>query len=627
MPARLSRTTLLSAGGLLVLTAIVAQQTGARHFQALPYIGRGTVASLVLFAVTGAAAAARLTPPALRPVWPLLSLPAGAVLGSIALTALGFAAVPLHVSLWVVLAAGIAAWVRFGRGRAPAVSWPALLPWLLAGGLVLLIATIPAWRLGVTTIYGDNPDSHQVVGSAVLFQHAPAWGTDVSQPVDVVPPNWRFRYPIIYALAGASNLAHFDPIRVFPAISAVMLAIAALGFAALAVACLRIPLAGGPFVALAACLNTLALHITWHPYYNQLWGLALLPWTVMFGWLAVRDRSRGAVAGLLGTGLLLGLAYPLAALYPAMVTVGMLWAFKVRPPRPRRPSGRWAVPITIGAVLLAIPIIGAILKAAYGAALFFTPGGHLWGGDFFTFFGLNAFVGTGAGVAGALAVLAVAVVAVWRLAARREAIALGAVLALCIAFDVRLRLSDRGNYMDFKHLGYVGAFVLAFAAAGLVALVVSRRRELIAAGLGLAVLWYVPAVHRIRGEVGPTLQQVSVDMFQLRDWSNKLPPNASIRLDIPPSGVQLWAQYLMYKHPVDTPFPILKTTYAYAPFGVAADYVLVPRYYPGRHLVRWPTPPHIDRKPVFQNFDFILYRLHMPKIYPDTSSRAMHQPG
>src|SRR4051795_8738120 len=98
MPARPSRWTLLSVGGLLLVALVVAQQTGARHFQALPYVGRGFAGALVLFVVTGLAAAARLTPEALRPVWPVLSLPFGAVLGSLALTALGFAAVPLRVS-------------------------------------------------------------------------------------------------------------------------------------------------------------------------------------------------------------------------------------------------------------------------------------------------------------------------------------------------------------------------------------------------------------------------------------------------------------------------------------------------------------------------------------------------
>ena len=32
-------------------------------------------------------------------------------------------------------------------------------------------------------------------------------------------------------------------------------------------------------------------------------------------------------------------------------------------------------------------------------------------------------------------------------------------------FDVRLRLSDRGNYLDFKHLAYVGAFVVGWPRA------------------------------------------------------------------------------------------------------------------------------------------------------------------
>src|SRR3954451_18402149 len=280
-----------------------------------------------------------------------------------------------------------------------------------------------------------------------------------------------------------------------------------------------------------------------------------------------------------------------------MIVAGLAWAYGLPRPRIRRPRGRAAVIAGVLAVLLALPILAAISKAVYGLILFLTPNAHLWGGDFFTFFSPSAFVGTSAGVAGALAVLIVACLALTRLLTRREAIVLGAVFVLCVLFDVRLRLSDRGNYMDFKHLGYVGAFVLSFAAAGVVAAVLSRRRVLVVAGIALGLAWFVPAVIRIRDETGPTLQQVSVTMFQLRDWSAKLPKDASIRLDIPPSGYQLWAQYLLYRHPLDAPYPVVKTTYAHVPWGVTADYVLTPRYVYGKRFVKWPRPPYTDAKP------------------------------
>ena len=71
----------------------------------------------------------------------------------------------------------------------------------------------------MTTIYGQNPDAHQVAGIAVLFQHVPPTGTDVALPIDTVPSPWRFRYPIFYPLAAAAQLGHLDPITAFPAIA------------------------------------------------------------------------------------------------------------------------------------------------------------------------------------------------------------------------------------------------------------------------------------------------------------------------------------------------------------------------------------------------------------------------
>jgi hypothetical protein len=179
--------------------------------------------------------------------------------------------VPLSVSLWLVLAAGLgsgAVMIRrrraratdrdpadgeglptAGDGRRPLGAWLAVLV------VLFCVATMPAWRSGTATIYGENPDAHQVAGIAVLFQHVPPTGTDIRLPVDTVPPAWRFRYPIFYPLAGASNLAHMDPMRVFPAMAAVLVVIAALGFGALAVTCLRAPRQAGPVVAAAVGLS------------------------------------------------------------------------------------------------------------------------------------------------------------------------------------------------------------------------------------------------------------------------------------------------------------------------------------------------------------------------------------
>src|SRR5689334_16616860 len=160
------RTTLLSVAGLLALGLLIALVSDADHAGPIPYIGRGAVAGTILFAVCGLAAAARLTPEPLARIWPIFALPAGAVLGPLALTVLGFAAVPLEVSLWVVLVLALGAFWKWGRGRAPKVDWWAAAPWIVAGVLAFLIATLPAFHLNETTIFGTNPDSHQVAGSA-----------------------------------------------------------------------------------------------------------------------------------------------------------------------------------------------------------------------------------------------------------------------------------------------------------------------------------------------------------------------------------------------------------------------------------------------------------------------------
>src|SRR5205807_9252467 len=111
----------------------------------------------------------------------------------------------------------------------------------------------------------------------------------VELPVDTVPRFWRFRYPIFYPLAAGSELVHMDPIRLFPSMAALLIVIAALGFGAFAVRCLRAPPRAGPAVAAAVGLSVITLHLAWHPYWNQLWGLAMMPYALLFGWAALEE--------------------------------------------------------------------------------------------------------------------------------------------------------------------------------------------------------------------------------------------------------------------------------------------------------------------------------------------------
>ncbi len=503
--------------------------------------------------------------------------------------------------------------------------------------MLAIVALAPAWRTGMTTIYGQNPDAHQVVGTAVLLQHIAPTGTDAALPIDVVPPAWRFRYPIFYPLAAASDLAHLDPITVFPALAALLLLCVALGFGAFAVLCLRAPPWSGPLIAAGVGLSATTLHLVWHPYWNQLWGLAIFPWALLFGWRAVVGADRAAAALFALMLLELGLAYPLALPYPVLIVGALAVAHQRYRIAPRLLRSRSWVVGAIAVVVLAPAVAGAGLKLGQGVEQLVSSNSGLWGGDITTVRPIGDFVGTGGGLLPALAVLAVALVSLLALP-RRSAVALGVSLAVLCLLDLRFRLASDGAYMDFKHLTFVGALVLTLAASGL-ARVLSRRTAnelsgraglLPAASAVLVLLWAGAAVTQGHDEMLNTQQQVTPEMLQIRRWARELPRGASVRVDIPPSGVQLWAVYMLGDHPVDAPHPVLYTTYAHAIFGVRAGYSLSLRYVPASAPSRlYPRPIFAADPPLRRNPQFVLRRISWPKrldwIY-NTASTTLVEP-
>jgi hypothetical protein len=621
----------------VVATAVVALAlavvTHSHNLGPVPTVLRGGLASLVVFAVSGSALAVALIPAEWGVLALLLAVPLGAAASGLALTALGLAGVPLRVSLWLVLAGGLVAGALVIRRRTASriatrqLDRRLMASWL--GVLVLLfcVAMIPAWRTHQTTIYGQNPDSQQVVGIAVLFQHVGPTGTDVALPLDTVPPAWRFRYPIFYPLAGASNLAHLDPIRVFPTMAALLVVMVALGFGALAVRCLRAPPVAGPAVAAAAGLSVITLHLAWHPYWNQLWGLAMLPYAILFGWCALEklDVRLAALCALLIA--MLALAYPLALPDPLVILAALALGYRRRPRLIAALRSRsWIFGLAC-VLVLAPAVIGAAVKLAQGASQLLSPHSTLWGGDVAWFMPVGRFVGVGGGILPALAVAAVALLGLRHLP-RRVAWWLGlAVFALCLV-DVRFRLVSSGAYMDFKQLSFVGAVVLAIAVAAVSGLLSSRRSLVAVAGVVLVASWTAAAAVQDRREILSTEAQVTPGMFQIRSWANRLPRGASVRVDIPPSGTQLWAVYMLGARRVDSPTPILSTTYAHAPFGVRADYSLALRTYPGTKRP-FPTPAFAQGQPLFESDQFVLRRIVWPARYasiPDTSSQTLVEP-
>lgn len=629
--ARRPRLDWVFAGALAVLTLALANPTKA-HFGEMPTVALATLATLVLFWVSGEALCRLLAPASLVPLRLLLALPLGAIASALLLTALGLAHVPLHVSLWVVLAAGVAS-TALARRRDGAADGGGrgLAPWLVTLALIGAIALIPAWRTGSATIYGQNPDAHQVAGIAVLFQHVAPTGTDVALPIDTVPGPWRFRYPIFYPLAAASNLSHLDPIRVFAAMAAILLVVSALGFGLLAVRCLRAPGWSGPAVGTAVALSASTLHLVWHPYWNQLWGLAMLPYALLFGWLAIEQLDARAAVLFVLVMVMLGLAYPLALPYPLVIVGALALASWRTIHLPRRLRSNLWVAAVVGVLVLAPAVIGAGIKLEQGLSQLLDSHSALWGGDITHLTPVGKFAGTGGGIVPVLLVAALAVFAL-RGAPRRMAWAFGVVLALLCLLDLRFRLSRTGAYMDFKHLSFVGALIVALFAITVARLTSSRSSRWLGAGLLIAIAWGGAAAYQDHLEIILSGEQVTPEMFQIRQWAARLPPGASVRVDVPPSGTQLWVVYMLGDHPVDTPRPVRYTTYAYAPPGVRADYSLSLRDYPSNDPDQhrpFPVVGFAQNPPLFSNDQFVLRRIVWPRRYDgyaDTSSERLIEP-
>lgn len=619
------RVVLLVAGFALVLALL----TGARRLGALPDLLRGSVAALVLFGVSGDALAVRLCPPALQPVRPVLALALGMAAGPLALTVLGILHIPLAVTLPLVLVAGLAAswWVRRRGGReavAP-LDVHVLVATAAVGVLLGCVVLIPMWGSGVVSVPGINPDAHQVVGSAALLQQAPPDATRVQLGLDHIPTVWGSKWPIFYALAAASNLSGLDPLGAFPTMAALLAVLAALGFGALAGEAFGLGRRGGLVVAAVSGLSWVTIHLAVHPYWNQLWGYAALPWALLLGWLALNGRGEARAA--VGCGLLLlliALAYPLLFPYPVVILVLMAVALRRRP---RLPAwGRRGGPIgfvLLGLILL-VPLLAAVQKLSQAGSQLIHPGGAVWGGDVTSFIPFGDFVGTGGGILPALVILALAVWALVRVVPRRLALALGAALALFALLDVRLRTVPSGTYMDFKHLAFTGSLVVALGATGAVSLLRHRRREAAVLGAVLLAAWGVGAMIRDRREFKEHWVQVPPELSEIRDWSRALPPGTSVRIDIPQSGVQLWAAYFLAEHPVDSIDPVLFTTYAHPPWGAIADYSLALRVIPLRALRRL----GVTGPPIRENRQFVLRRIVVPpgNTLPPTASLRQVQP-
>ena len=634
-PSRWRSPELLTVVLFAAAAGALALYIHAHHLQGVPDMLRASAASVVLFVVCGDALAYALIPASWRAVRPIFSLPLGAAAGALVLTAFGLAHVPLHVSLWLTLALGLgASWYvrrrRFGGASAlGAEERRTRFTWIAVLAIVWLVALIPLARTGADTVWGQNPDAHQVTGIAVLFQHVPPTGTDYALPIDTVPQEWRFRYPIFYPLAAASNLGHFDPIRVFPAMIVLLIVIVAFGFGLLAVEYLGAPTRAGPAVAAIVGFSWATLHMAWHPYWNQLWGFSMLPFAVLFGWRLFERWELKTAILFVFTLVMLWLAYPLALPYPVVIVGAVAIAIWRRPQLPSLTRARAFVIVPIALLLLLPAVVGAVLKLKEALSQLLSPHSQLWGGDIHKLLPVGPFLGVGGGIVAAVPILVMAVLEIRYVAGgRRAQIAVFGVLAALCLLDLRFRLVKSGAYMDYKHLTFVGVFILVLAASFVMRQLFCRDRRSIAAGAFLLAVWAIPAAVQDRSDAFFLPQQVDPQMFQIRSWVNSLPPGASVRVDIPPNGTQLWAVYMVGSHPVESSDPIVGTTYAHANGGYRADYALTQRYNPAygpESTVPLAPVWFAVNPPVDENSQFVLRRVVWPRTgkyasYTDNAS-------
>ncbi|HEX6712472.1 MAG TPA: hypothetical protein VF066_03765 [Thermoleophilaceae bacterium] len=594
-----------AAGALASLW--IAHDAGVAGASAVPVVARVGIATVAVFLVCGYAPAVLLTPARLQQWWPLLVLPFGAIASGLALTVLGFAALPFHVALVVTLLAGLVAAALADRPRGELAAPPTLAALTAIAALLVALALVPTFRSGLATVTGFGSDAHLVAGSATFLQHNYPASTDIAYPADQVPPLWRSKFPIYYALSAVSSVAGVEPWEALMTVAAILLALAAVGFFLLAREGFGAPVGVAAAAMAVAVLDRRVFHLALHPYYNQLWGMLTLPFTVLAGYAYALEPSRRALGMFVAFALVGAFAYPLMLPFPLLAGAGAWWlcGHRLELRRPQRRSLVWIVPL---ALLLIVPIAGVVQKVWDAVTLLVNPGNSLIGwqgdlqhyppvGEFFAIFP-NALSG-----AMAAAVIVLAFAGLWR-APRALGRPLMATLAAALAFAIYFRAVKYGQYFYFKILSFAGPLLLVAA----VSFVGGIRARVVAYGAIAALL--VSALLSARSEIAADYDQLSPETIQLRDWAAKLPPDASIRLDTPRAS-QLWDAYMLSAHPLGSRDPI--TNYPHVPVSTGADYVL------DRPLS--PPPDGAAGSPLYRNARYRLW--HLRAGAPDTTSRRM----
>lgn len=634
----------LAAVGIAIGLALSANVRGPR---ALPGVLRTGAVVIALWGLCGWGLSNLLVRRQLSSVRLLLVLPVGAASSSFVLAVLGLLHVPFAASLAIVLAAALAAALRWRTGSAPETVTEPLPEQQLAGAvriaaptvlvtLMALVSLIPSFWAGFESIPGQNGDAILVAGSATLVEHAPPTATRNDLPINRIPLQWRSKYPIYYALAAVATLAGQTPIQAFGTVSGVVLAMTALGLFVFSLFALRAP----PWVALAATvlvpLDRIVMFVTIHPFYNELWGQFTLPLILLFGWLYLRQPSRGT--GLLFVLFLVFglLAYPLMIPFPVLFLVPYAWR-RWREQRriggalgwisalglPRPGARRWLwIPILLVAIPIAAVLVRGFFEKTISAFHVLLPGSSLagWSGGNLHFLPGPMFVGLpGAGLAdyiGLGVICALALLGLGRVRPEFRAAMATMVIGTALV-GVYFRLRAYGNLFYFKDLAFLGPYVVILALLGIAALISTRSRTVQLAGAaamaGLAVIVPIGAAR----EIDHTFVQVTPQVLELSRWDHELPRGQSIRIDVPPLGWQLWTEYMLHDHPLSVLVPLSGPGgfFPHPPVGHKAHYILT--------MNPEAKPTDALGGPVLQNLTFKLWRMNPQVPGPDVSRRGL----
>jgi hypothetical protein len=638
--------TLLAALVASAIGLVIAVGSDVVGLAAVPAVVRTAAVALALFGLFGYAPARLLARGELAAHRALLVLPLGAVLSTLLLTVLGYLHVPLKLSLGITIAGAALSIALVHRSsllgiepdgrpqrRSPALT-RIVLPAFLAA-IVAMISLVPIFRSGFATVPGQNGDAVIAVGTAVLLEHHPPGANVTNLPINHIPVEWRSKVPIYYALAAVATLAGQDPIQAFATLSAVILALTALGLFLFATYALRAP----PWVALLAVfvvpLDRIVMYVTVHPYYNELWGQFSLPFMLLFGWryLSKPDRRGAAVFGLF---LLLGLlAYPLMVPFPLFFlgTHAWLvfrraraagqkpgWISSLHLPRPRQHPLLW-VPVAAVAAAGLVVLGRGFYEKTTATLQVIAPWQSLagWHGFALPFLPFPPFVGMpGSGwadIAGLAIVCLLAAHGLTRL--RPDArVPMLVMIVAAVLIGVYFRLRAGGQLFFFKDLAFVGPYVLMVALIELAALAASPARARARATLGLCglalALVVVPA--SAAAEIDGTFDQANWSVLGLRRWDQQLPRGSSVRIDVGPNGYQLWTIYMFSDHPLSALTP-LGGFFPAPVVGRKADYVIAER--------TQPRPRDALGPPVYSNEQFELWRMNPRVPGPDISSRLL----